>query len=140
MPKRRERVTVERNGISETNDDKGTQEDGTSAADVKPASKGTASKGTSIAHFIKFVNELLDIVDEDESLKGSYLVMDNARIYMPIPMVRKIEARDYRVMYLPLYSPELNPIEQFWDSVKGKMKRQHLMKEVILSSRIGWCM
>ncbi|KAG0857857.1 hypothetical protein G6F26_001914 [Rhizopus arrhizus] len=35
-------------------------------------------------------------------------------------------------MYLPPYSPELNPIEQFWASVKGKMT-----KEETLSSRIG---
>jgi transposase len=40
-------------------------------------------------------------------------------------------------MYLPPYSPELNPIEQFWALVKGKMKRHCLMKEGTLSSRIS---
>jgi transposase len=71
-------------------------------------------------------------MDEDESLKNNYLVMDNARIHKSKPMIQKIEARGYRVMYLPPYSPELNPIEQFWASVKGEM-----MKEETLSSRIG---
>ena len=35
-------------------------------------------------------------------------------------MIRKIEGRGYRVMYLPPYSPELNAIENFWAIVKGK--------------------
>jgi transposase len=40
-------------------------------------------------------------------------------------------------MYLTPYSPELNPIEQFWAIVKGKMKCDRLMSEENLSSRIG---
>ncbi|CEI97644.1 hypothetical protein RMCBS344292_11774 [Rhizopus microsporus] len=76
-------------------------------------------------------------MDEDQSLKGSYLVMDNASIHKSKPMIRKVEARGYRVMYLSPYSPELNPIEQFWALVKGEMKRHRLMKEETLSSRIG---
>ncbi|KAI7907209.1 uncharacterized protein BX663DRAFT_557791 [Cokeromyces recurvatus] len=37
----------------------------------------------------------------DESLKGSYLVMDNCTTHKLHPMIRKIEGRGYRVMYLP---------------------------------------
>ena len=73
-----------------------------------------------MAHFIKFMNELLDIMDMDEGLKGSYLVMDNCTVHKSHPMIRKIEGRGYRVMYLPPYSPELNAIENFWAIVKGK--------------------
>jgi transposase len=40
-------------------------------------------------------------------------------------------------MYLPPYSPELNPIEQFWNAVKGRLKRDRLMTEENISSRIG---
>jgi transposase len=78
-------------------------------------------------------------MDEDESLKGSYLVTDSASIHKSKPMIQEIEARGYRVMYLPPlpYSPELNPIEQFWALVKGKMKRHRLMKEETLSSITG---
>lgn len=81
-------------------------------------------KGTTTAHFVKFMNELLEIIDEDESMQGDYLVMNNAQIHKSQPMIRKIESKGYRVMYLPPYSPELNPIEQFWAIVKGKMKRE----------------
>ncbi|KAI9473404.1 MAG: hypothetical protein EXX96DRAFT_488433, partial [Benjaminiella poitrasii] len=35
------------------------------------------------------------------------------------------------------YSLELNPIGQFWSSVKGKMKHHCLIKDDALSSRIG---
>lgn len=83
------------------------------------------------------MNELLDVMDLDPDLMGSYLVMDNASIHKSLPKKRKIESRVYRVMYLPPYSPELNPIEQFWSLVKGKMKRGRLLTEENLSSRIA---
>jgi transposase len=71
------------------------------------------AKGTTTAHFIRFINELLDIMDMDESLMGRYLVMDYCTIHKSHPMIRKNDSRGYRVMYLPPCSPELNPIEQF---------------------------
>ncbi|EIE82436.1 hypothetical protein RO3G_07141 [Rhizopus delemar RA 99-880] len=115
VKKKRKGNSGKKRDVTQTNDDEGTQEDDISAVDVKPAPKGIIT-----ASFIKFVNELLDIMDKDESLKGSYLVMDNTSIHKSKPMTRKIEARGYRVMYLTPYSPELNPIEQFWALVKGK--------------------
>lgn len=81
--------------------------------------------------------ELLDIMDMDQSLIGSYLVMDNCNIHKSHPIMGKIESRGYRVMYLPPYSPELNPIEQFWALVKGKMKRHRLTDKENLSQRIA---
>lgn len=82
------------------------------------------------------MNEFLNVMDLDETLKGSYIVMGNASIHKSKPILRKIESKGYKVMYLPPYSPELNPIEQFWAMVKGKMKRDRLMSEENLSSRI----
>ncbi|KAI8375260.1 hypothetical protein EDC96DRAFT_601302 [Choanephora cucurbitarum] len=54
------------------------------------------AKGTKTSHFVKFINELLDIMDMDESMKGHYLVPDNASTHKSKPMVRKIESRGYR--------------------------------------------
>ncbi|KAG1473040.1 hypothetical protein G6F56_001176 [Rhizopus delemar] len=76
-------------------------------------SSESISKGTTTAHFIKFMNVLLDILDLDEDLKGSYLVMDNCTIHKSKPMMREIESRGYKPMYLPPYSPELSSTEQF---------------------------
>ncbi|ORE05187.1 hypothetical protein BCV72DRAFT_179587, partial [Rhizopus microsporus var. microsporus] len=81
--------------------------------DEDPADNKPTSKGTTTAHFIKFMNEPLSVMDLDETFKGSYIVMDNASIHKFKPKLRKIESKGYKVMCLPLYSPELNPIEQF---------------------------
>ncbi|KAL7310505.1 hypothetical protein PS15m_009995 [Mucor circinelloides] len=48
----------------------------------------------------------MDIMDQHEQFKDFYLIMDNA----PIHTAKDVE----RCAYLPPYSPELNPIEQFW--------------------------
>ncbi|KAG1607144.1 hypothetical protein G6F46_012510 [Rhizopus delemar] len=100
------------------------------------ADNNSVKKGTTTAHFVKFMNEVLAVLDAEEAFEGSYIVLDNASIHKSKPMIRKIESKGYRVMYLPPYSPELNPIEQFWAIVKGKMKRDRLMNEENLSSRI----
>ncbi|KAL1932979.1 hypothetical protein VTP01DRAFT_8657 [Rhizomucor pusillus] len=39
--------------------------------------------------------------------------------------------------YLPSYSPELNPIEQFWSVVKSKVKRNRLLERQTLMTRIS---
>lgn len=52
-------------------------------------------------------------------------------------MKREIERRGYKIMYLPAYSPELNPIEQFWSIVKSKLKRTKLLDKETLSTRIA---
>ncbi|KAG0735128.1 hypothetical protein G6F57_014186 [Rhizopus arrhizus] len=106
---------------------------GMSTEDDDMSNKPVA-KGTTTAHFVKFINELLDIMYMDDGMKGHYLVLDNASIHKSKPMIRKTESRGYRVMYLPPYSPELNPIEQFWVIVKGKIKRDRLMTEKIYLS------
>lgn len=80
------------------------------------------ARGTTTAHFVMFMNELLDIIDLDESLKGGYLVMDNCSIHKSKPMIRKIESRGYRTMYLP---PLFAWIESHWVDLgysKGKVE------------------
>lgn len=39
------------------------------------------AKGTTTAHFVKFINKPLDIMDMDGGMKGHYLVLDNASIH-----------------------------------------------------------
>jgi hypothetical protein len=94
-------------------------------------------KGTTAVHFVNFINSVLDEMDENEEMKEFYLVMDNASIHKSQPMKREIERRDYKIMYLLAYSPELNPIEQFWSVVKSKLKRTKLLDKETLSTRIA---
>jgi hypothetical protein len=73
----------------------------------------SVAKGTTTAHFVRFISELLDIMDMDESLMNSYLVINYCTIHKSHPVIRKNDSRGYRVMHLPPCSPEFNPIGQF---------------------------
>lgn len=98
---------------------------------------GNAKGGTVTGHYFNFIVSTLDILDQHEQLKGHYIVMDNAPIHKNTDIRKYIEQRGYGCVYLPAYSPELNPIEQFWSVCKSKLKREQLLQEVALSSRIG---
>lgn len=92
--------------------------------------------GTVTGHYFNFVASTLDVLDRHEQFKGHYIVMDNAPIHTHLDIEKYIEQRGYGCVYLPPYSPELNPIEQFWSVCKSKLKREKLLKEETLTSRI----
>ncbi|CEG71935.1 hypothetical protein RMATCC62417_07578 [Rhizopus microsporus] len=52
-------------------------------------------------------------------------------------VAKYVESRGYRCVYLPSYSPELNPIEQFWSVVKSKVKQSKLLETETLMTRIS---
>ncbi|KAL1932186.1 hypothetical protein VTP01DRAFT_9242 [Rhizomucor pusillus] len=74
---------------------------------------GRVSKGTVTGHYISFLKATMDEMDQYPHMKGHYLVMDNAPIHTSEDIAKYVESRGYRCAYLPSYSPELNPIEQF---------------------------
>lgn len=54
---------------------------------------------------------------------GQVVVMDNCSIHKS-PIVRElIESAGCRVMYLPPYSPDFNPIENYWAVMKNQIKK-----------------
>ncbi|KAG1474274.1 hypothetical protein G6F56_000453 [Rhizopus delemar] len=63
--------------------------------------------------------------------------MDNAPNHKNADIRKYIEQRGHGCIYLPAYSLELNPIEQFWSVCKSKLKREKLLQKETLSSRIG---
>jgi transposase len=64
----------------------------------------------------------MDVLDRN-NMNGHYLVMDNAPIHTPAAVRASVGSRGYKCLYLPPYSPFLNPIEECWAKVKaGKMK------------------
>ncbi|CEI97868.1 hypothetical protein RMCBS344292_11992 [Rhizopus microsporus] len=76
----------------------------------------------------------MDEMDQYPHIKGHYLVMDNAPIHTSEDIAKYVESRGYRCAYLPPYSSELNPIEQFCSVVKSKMKRnKFLEKETLMA-------
>ena len=48
---------------------------------------------------------------------GMVVIIDNARFHKSQRVIELIEAVGCRVLFLPQYSPDLNPIEHFWFSV-----------------------
>lgn len=88
------------------------------------------SKGTTTATLFKFYSK-------NPLMNGFYIVMDNAPIHTHSGIDELITSRGYRSIYLPPYSPELNPIEQFWSVVKNKVKRGTFSDDEDLKTRIA---
>ncbi|CEG75317.1 hypothetical protein RMATCC62417_10382 [Rhizopus microsporus] len=102
----------------------------------KRKAEGYISTGTVTGHYISFLKMTLDEMDKYPHMKGHYIVMDNAPIHTHENIRKYIEYRGYKCVYLPTYSPELNPIEQFWAVAKSKVKRHRFLQEDSLSKRI----
>ena len=91
--------------------------------------------GTRTEHYLAYLSNIMDVLDRNE-MKGHYLVMDNAPIHTPSAVRDSIESRGYKCLYLPPYSPFLNPIEEFWSKVKAGIRRNALKTDDRLSDRI----
>ncbi|KAG1461875.1 hypothetical protein G6F56_005630 [Rhizopus delemar] len=102
----------------------------------KRKSDGYISSGTVTDHYISFIKTTLDEMDKHPHMKDHCVVMDNAPIHTHENIKKYIEYRGYKCVYLPTYSPKLNPIEQFWAVAKSKVKRHKLLQEDTLSKRI----
>ena len=55
---------------------------------------------------------------------GDYVVMDNARVHKVKGVKELIENVGAKIIYLPPYSPEFNPIELAWNTIKQFLRKQ----------------
>lgn len=62
--------------------------------------------------------------------------MDNAPIHKSLDVQAMISSRGYKCMYLPTYSPFLNPIEEMWSKVKMGVRRSEVSDKDKLTQRI----
>lgn len=53
---------------------------------------------------------------------GDVVVMDNLAVHKAGAAARLIEKAGARVLFMPPYSPELNPIELWWAKLKGQLR------------------
>jgi transposase len=53
---------------------------------------------------------------------GDIVVMDNLSPHKSDPTLALITQRGAQVLFLPAYSPDLNPIEKMWSKVKGFLR------------------
>ena len=72
--------------------------------------------------FLKYVRQEL----APQLRPGDILVMDNLQTHKVRGIVAAVEDRDARVLYLPPYSPDLNPIEMVFSKIKSELRRRRL--------------
>jgi transposase len=57
---------------------------------------------------------------------GDIVVLDNLNFHKMLVVRQAIEAAGAMPIYLPTYSPELNPIELLWSDLKRELRRMGL--------------
>ncbi len=65
-----------------------------------------------------FSSQLMPILPKD-----SVIVMDNASFHRKKQLFSIAQEYKHRLIFLPPYSPELNPIEKFWNKLKRLLKK-----------------
>jgi transposase len=68
---------------------------------------------------------------------GDVLVMDNLPTHKVKGVAEAVNARDARLLYLPPYSPDLNPIEQVFSKIKTELRRRELRTVTALEDSFG---
>ena len=58
--------------------------------------------------------------------KGDYVVWDNASFHRDERLLRKLKRRGVKLIRLPRYSPDYNPIEMLWQKLKHYLKKARI--------------
>ena len=53
---------------------------------------------------------------------GQVLILDNASFHKSAESQRLIKHAGCEILFLPPYSPDLNPIEKYWANMKAKLR------------------
>jgi transposase len=56
--------------------------------------------------------------------KGQVIIMDNARFHQGKKVRELIENPGCELLFLPKYSPDLNPIDHWWPKIKNAIKKE----------------
>ena len=68
--------------------------------------------------------------------QGDIVIMDNLRVHKVAGVRQAIEEKGATVLYLPPYSPDLNPIEMLWSKIKAFLREQKARDTAILLDKI----
>jgi transposase len=55
-------------------------------------------------------------------IPGQVIILDNASFHKSIETRKLVEAAGCKLLFLPPYSPDLNPIEKYWANMKVKVR------------------
>ena len=53
---------------------------------------------------------------------GQVLILDNSSFHKSTESLKLVESAGCKVLFLPPYSPDLNPIEKYWANMKNKVQ------------------
>jgi transposase len=88
------------------------------------------------ATFLAYVEEVL----VPTLKRGDIVIMDNVGVHKVAGVREAIEARGATLFYLPPYSPDLNPIEQFFSKLKALLRKVSARTIDTLWEVIGLCL
>ena len=63
--------------------------------------------------------------------------MDNLRCHHAQEVRHALRQKGVRVLFLPPYSPDLKPIESFWNALKHRFKQRYVRHRQSISRAIG---
>lgn len=72
--------------------------------------------------------------------KGTTIIMDNAAFHKSARMKQLIEEAGCFLLFLPTYSPDLNPIEHWWHKIKSLLRPLMQNSYEDLQELIGKCL
>jgi transposase len=81
--------------------------------------------------FEVFLNEMFEKFDSD-NISGSLLIMDNVAFHHSQSIKTLVQTRGHSILYLPPYSPFLNPIENMFAKWKEYVRRERATDEARL--------
>jgi transposase len=70
--------------------------------------------------------------------EGQMVVMDNLSAHKGERVKELIEGRGCELLYLPSYSPDLNPIEEAFGKMKGLLRKVEARSREALLEALGW--
>lgn len=68
--------------------------------------------------------------------RGQVVIIDNPRIHRVKGLRELIEGAGCSLLYLPTYSPELNPIEECWSKVKAGLRTLKARTQEVLEKSV----
>ena len=90
-------------------------------------------EGTPAEVFEAYVEQVLAPMLKE----GQYIVMDNLPAHKGKKVRELVKARGCRLLFLPPYSPDLNPIDEAFSKVKANLRRARARSRETLVGAIG---
>ena len=78
--------------------------------------EGTANSEVMLTYFENLLPKLP---------KKSVIIMDNASFHKGQKLKELFEKYNHKLVFLPAYSPDLNPIENMWGTIKTNLRNYY---------------